>query len=85
MVAQKPLSNFDLLLFVLRDTDNDSLAKLLEQALKTGTALNFPVHYATRHITLPIINSCMKYVRTLQIKMHWNVGGNDLGDASRKE
>ncbi|CAL8095277.1 unnamed protein product [Orchesella dallaii] len=36
MVARKPLSNFDLLLYVLQDTDNEMLAKVLEKSLKSG-------------------------------------------------
>jgi len=35
-VARKPLSNFDLLLYVLQDTDNEKLAKVLEKSLKSG-------------------------------------------------
>ncbi|ODN01341.1 hypothetical protein Ocin01_05342 [Orchesella cincta] len=36
IISRKPLSNFDLLLYVLQDTDNNSLAAVLEKSLKSG-------------------------------------------------
>lgn len=53
IVAQKPLSNFDLLLYVLQDTDNDRLAKLLERSLKSGEKLDLSVR-----VILTVTLSC---------------------------